>query len=73
MRLAEEITAMQLPPGIKVQLPRDLASDEVRVQVIAHGSGEMQELLACLAAKSNALVRVAAMLAGSEDGVLETE
>ena len=50
---------MKLPPGIKVLLPRELASDEIRVQIVAHGRAEMKDLLACLAAKSDALVRLA--------------
>jgi hypothetical protein len=68
-RLTEEVASINLPPGIKVTLPRDLASEEVRVEVVAHGSLEMEQLLACLTAKSSALRRLAALLEGSDDGL----
>jgi hypothetical protein len=71
-RLAQEMAAIKLPAGIKIVLPRDLASDEVRVEIVAHGRAEMEKLLAWLKAKSGELVRLAAML-GGEDGGLEGE
>jgi hypothetical protein len=64
-RLAIEVTALKLPSGIKVILAEHLASDEVRIEVVAHGSAELQQLLALLAAKSSALVRVADILTGA--------
>jgi len=67
-RLAQKVATIKLPPGIKVTLPRDLASDEVRVEIIAHGSEEMARALASLAAKASELVRLAAMLSGADDG-----
>ena len=67
-RLAKEVAALKLPPGIKVVLPRDLASDEVRVEIVAHGSAEMEQLLVCLTAKSSEIVALAAMLAGADGG-----
>jgi hypothetical protein len=71
-RLAEEVAAIKPPPGVKIVLPRDLASDEVRVEIVAHGRAEMEELLAWLKTKSGKVVRLAAML-GGEDGGLEFE
>lgn len=71
-RLAEGVAAIKLPPGIRIVLPRDLASDEVRVEIVAYGSAEMEQLLACLSAKSSEIVRLAAMLGGA-DGGLEVE
>jgi hypothetical protein len=68
-RLAEEVMALKLPPGVRIVLPRDLSSDEVRVEIIAHGSVEMEQLLTSLTAKSNELVRLAAMLEGANDGL----
>jgi hypothetical protein len=65
-RLARELAAIKLPAGIKVVLPRDLASDEVRVEIVARGSAEMERLLGCLTAKSGELTRLAAMLGGME-------
>jgi hypothetical protein len=66
--LAKEVAALKLPPGIKIVLPRDLASDEVRVEIVAHGSAEMEQLLACLTAKSSKLTALAAMLGGADSG-----
>jgi len=71
-RLAEAVAAIKLPLGIKIALPRDLASDEVRVEIVAHGSAEMERLLACLTAKSSEIIGFAAMLGGA-DGGLEVE
>jgi hypothetical protein len=70
-RLAEQVTALKLPPSIKILLPRDLASDEVRVQIVAHGSAEMEEALACLTAKSCELLRLSAMVGGLDGALLE--
>jgi hypothetical protein len=67
-RLAKAVAALKLPPEIKIVLPRELASDEVRIEIVAHGSSEMERLLACLTANSSELVRLAAMLAGADDG-----
>ena len=71
-RLAEGVAAIKLPPGIRIILPRDLASDEVRVEIVAHGSAEMEQLLSCLKAKSSEIVGLAAMLGGADAG-LEVE
>ncbi|MBV8357924.1 MAG: hypothetical protein JO189_08305 [Deltaproteobacteria bacterium] len=71
-RLAQAVAAIKLPPGIRIVLPRDLASDEVRVEIVAHGSAKMEQLLACLMAKSREIIRLAAMLGGA-DGGLEVE
>jgi hypothetical protein len=71
--LAGQLSAIKLPPCIKVVLPRDLASDEVRVEIVAHGSAEMEQVLASLTAKSPELVRLAAMLAGEDDLVLDVK
>jgi len=72
-RLAEEVSAIKLPPGIKITLPRDLASDEVRVEIAARTSTEMKQLLECLTAKSGEIVRLVAMLDGADGGGLEVE
>jgi len=64
-RLEAELAAIKLPRGIRVIMPPELASDEVRVEVVAHGSAELERLLACLTAKASDLVGLAAMLAGA--------
>jgi hypothetical protein len=72
-RLSERVAALKLPPAIKIVLPRDLASDEVRVQIVAHGQIEMEEALGCLRAKTRDLIQLAGMLAGAESGLLDAE
>jgi hypothetical protein len=72
-RLADQVTAMKLPPSVKILLPRDLASDEVRIQIVTHGSAEMEEALECLTAKSCELLRLAAMVGGLDGPPLEAE
>jgi hypothetical protein len=71
-RLAEETAAIKLPPGIRIVLPRDLGSDVMRIEISAHGSLEMEQLLASLITKSSELVRLAAMLSGADEA-WETE
>ena len=63
-QLADQLAAIELPPAIKVVLPRDLASDEIRVEIVARGSVEMARMLGCLRAKTGELVRLAEMLGG---------
>lgn len=67
-QLADQLAAIKLPPAIKVVLPQDLASDEIRVEITARGSVEMAQMLECLAAKANKLVRLAAMVGGAHIG-----
>ena len=64
-RLYAELAALKLPAGLRIVLPRELASDELRVELVAHGSSELAHLLAWLTAKSGELVQLAAMLAGA--------
>jgi hypothetical protein len=65
-RLDHELAAIKLPPGIKVVLPHNLASDEVRLEIVGHGCAEMERLLACLTAKSGEIVALAAKLGGAD-------
>jgi hypothetical protein len=65
-RLGAEVASLALPRGIKVVLPRELASDEVRIEIVAHGGAELAELLEALKARTSGLVGIAAMLAGAE-------
>jgi hypothetical protein len=68
-RLSAELAALGMPRGIKVVLPRELASDEVRIEIVAHGSLELSELLETLRVKAGHLVRIATMLGGTDTGV----
>lgn len=66
-RLGEEVAAIRLPRGIKIVFPHDLSSDEVRVELTAHGRVEMQQLLAALNSKTRELVRLAGIIGGADD------
>lgn len=66
-RLATELVELGMPQGIKVVLPRDLASAELRIEIVAQGSEEIVRLLAMLTTKTADLSRIAAILAGSDE------
>jgi hypothetical protein len=68
-RLLEAVSTIGFPPGIKIILPRDLASAELRVEIVAHGRAEMEELLSYVEAKSDELARLAGMLSGTGTGL----
>lgn len=70
-RLAEQVAALNLPATIKIVLPRELASDEVRVEIAVHGKAEMEQALGSVIAKSRDLVRLAELLAGLDAGNAE--
>jgi hypothetical protein len=64
--LKAEIAALGLPRGIKIVLPRELGSDEVRIEIVAHGDEELADLLRTLNGKVDDVVQIAAMLGGAE-------
>jgi GT2 family glycosyltransferase len=71
--IANELRGMKLPPCIKVTLPRDLASDELRIEIIVRGRAEMEQALRSVSAKAADLMRLAAIIDGSEGDLLEGE
>jgi hypothetical protein len=66
-RLAEEIAALGLPSGISVLLPRNLASDELRVEIVAHGAAQMLQLIDAIGAKGPGLARIARLIDGTDE------
>jgi hypothetical protein len=70
-RLAAEIAALKLPGGIKVVLPKDLSSDEVKIEICARGSADLQRLIDALAQERAGLARIADLAGGA--GGLEDE
>jgi len=68
-RFAAAVAALGLPRAIRVILPRELASDELRIELVAHGSGEMDQMLKALSDNADQLVRIAAMLGGTDNEV----
>ena len=66
-RMTAAVAALALPRGINVLLPRDLSSDELRIEIIAHAGDEMDRLIDALAKNRNGLRRIAAMLGGADE------
>lgn len=69
-RLAAEVAALRLPGGITVALPKDLSSDEVKIEISARGGADLQSLLDALTQARAGLGRIADLAGG---GRLEDE
>ena len=65
-RLAAEIAALGLPGKVKVVLPRELSSDEVRIEISAHGGAELERLIDAVAQARAGLARVAEQIGGAD-------
>jgi hypothetical protein len=65
--LAEKIVELKLPPGIRLVLPRNLGSDELRVEMSARSGAELEQLLDALTARRTALCRIADALGGADE------
>jgi hypothetical protein len=64
-RLSAEIAALGLPNGVKVVLPRALSSDEVRVEISAHGAADLERLIDAVAQARAGLGRIADLIGGA--------
>ena len=64
-RLAAEIAALGLPHGVKVVLPRELSSDEVRIEIAAHGGTDLMRLIDSVAQARLGLGRIADLVGGA--------
>ena len=67
-RLAQQIAALGLPGGITVVLPKDLSSDEVRIEICARGGAEMLRLIDTVSNVRADLARIAD-LSGAVDSI----
>ncbi len=65
-RLAAEIASLGLPRGVKVVLPRELSSDEVRIEISAGGGTELARLIDSVAQARAGLERIADLVGGAE-------
>lgn len=63
-KLRSEISALRLPRGISIDLPKDLGSDEVTVSFRVRSAGELAHLLDALDQKRPELTRIIESLAG---------
>jgi hypothetical protein len=66
-RIMARIAELKLPPGVRVVLPPDLASDELRIELTAHGGAELKRLVEAVAGKSAKLCRIADLLGGADE------
>ena len=66
-RLTAALAVLRLPEGIRVVLPKDLASDELRIEIVAHGERELERLAQALAEKLDGLKRIAEMIGGADE------
>jgi hypothetical protein len=63
-RMKAEIAALRLPPTVAVVLPRDLASDELQIEIRVRNGTEIESSLSALARSSDALGRLVELLGG---------
>jgi len=66
-RLRTEIVGLALPPGIRVVLPVDLGSDELRIEIRANGGAELERLICAIDRHAAGLRRIAEMLGGADE------
>lgn len=65
--LRAEVSALNLPRGISLDLPKDLGSDEVTVSLRARSGAELAHLLELLDQKRAGLTRIIEMLGGKRE------
>ncbi len=65
--LRAAIAELALPAAVRLLLPKDLASDELCLEISARGGLELGNLLRMLARKEEELVRIAEMLGGEDE------
>jgi hypothetical protein len=63
-QLHSEVSALKLPRGISIDLPKDLGSDEVTVSLRVRSAAELANLLGALDQKQPELTRIIEMLGG---------
>jgi hypothetical protein len=66
-RISAKVINLGLPPGLRVVLPSNLSSDELRVELTAHGGAELRRLIEVLAGSSADLCRIADALDGADE------
>jgi hypothetical protein len=64
-RLAAEIRGLGLPGGIKVVLPKELSSDEIRIEISARGDADLQNLIDAITRARTGLGRIADLTGGA--------
>jgi hypothetical protein len=65
-RLKEEIAALGLPRKISILLPKDLGSDELRVELRARSGAELKRLVEMLRDSADRIARIMDVLGGMD-------
>jgi len=65
-QLRSEVSALKLPRGISIDLPKDLGSDELTVSLRARSGAELAHLLDTLDRSRSGLTRIVEMLGGKK-------
>jgi hypothetical protein len=65
--LEAQLRALALPPGLRVRLPRELASDELTVELRAASRTELEGALTTLARIGPELARIVERLGGDDE------
>jgi hypothetical protein len=65
-QLRSEVTALKLPRGISIDLPKDLGSDELTVSLRVRSGAELAHLLDALDRSRSGLTRIIEMLGGKK-------
>ena len=63
-RIKAEVAALGLPRAIGVTLPRDLGSDELRIEIRVRSAAEFKESLQALAERTERMERILNLLGG---------
>jgi hypothetical protein len=63
-RMKAEIAALKLPRTVAVALPKDLGSDELRIEIRARSGPEFRDSLRALEEKADAVERILDLLGG---------
>jgi len=66
-QIMARVAELRLPAGVRVVLPPNLSSDEVRVELTAHGGAELRRLVEVITARSTELCRIADLLGGADE------
>jgi len=65
-RLQERIAALRLPREITMLLPKDLSSDELRIQLSLRSADDLRDALRALEQRADAIAQIAAILGGEQ-------
>ena len=66
-KLNAEVAALRLPPNLAVLLPKDLSSDELRIEIRVRSGDELDEAAASIGRSRDALKRIIAALGGEDE------